>query len=171
MKMILSEREKWLLFGSAVAVAYYFFSTFLFLPKMAEIDSLKERIRISQQDLKTSQDKAKVLEKLEVTPLEKLRQKKNKEEQVIDALQYISREVSKLRLNMLSIRPRMEERTVDLAKAVFIDLSFSGRYNDIYKFMSALEKLPILILVDSMEMTKSKTGSDVKVTMILSVYY
>ena len=36
--------------------------------------------------------------------------------------------------------------------------------------MSALQKLPILIMVDSMDMTKSATSA-IRVTMVLSVYY
>ncbi len=170
MKLKLSEREKWLLFATLVFAVLYLFITFLYGPKAAENDSLKEKLKAQKLDLKTSQDKAKILQSLELTPLENLRSQKTKEEQVIDALQYISKEVSKLQLNLLFIRPRLEERVVDSAKAVFIDLTFTGRYNDIYKFMAALEKLPILILVDSMDMSKTQ-GPNINVNMVLSVYY
>ncbi|HTY13796.1 MAG TPA: type 4a pilus biogenesis protein PilO [Candidatus Omnitrophota bacterium] len=170
MKLKLSERERWLLFATAVFAVFYLFMTFLYGPKASENDSLKEKLRSQQLELKTSLDKAKILQSMELTPLEKLRSQKTKEEQVIDALQYISKEVGKVKLNMKYIRPRLEERVVDSAKAVFIDLTFTGRYNEIYKFMSALEKLPILILVDSMDMIRGE-DADITVNMVLSVYY
>jgi len=167
--MKLSEREKWLLLATMVFVAFYLFFNFLYSPKAADNYKIGETLKAKRLELNTAQEKIKILTSLELMPIKKTRER-GKEEVVVEALQHISREVSKLKLNMLSIRPRLTEKAVDSANAVFMDLTFVGSYNTIYKFMSALEKLPILILVDSMDMTKS--GSvDVKVNMVLSIYY
>jgi Tfp pilus assembly protein PilO len=167
--MKLSEREKWLLLATAVFLAFYFFFNLLYSPKAAENYKMGETLKAKKLELNTAQEKIKIFKSMELMPVKKTRAK-GKEEVVVEALQYISREVSKLKLNMMSVRPRLEEKAVDSAKAVFMDLTFVGNYNTIYRFMSALEKLPILILVDSMDMTKS--GSvDVKVNMVLSIYY
>ncbi len=170
MKIKLSERERWLLFVTILTLVFYVFFQYLYAPRSSENDALTERLKMQRLELRTSQEKARILQNLELIPLEKQRAKKSKEEQVIEALQHISLEVSKLKLNMLSIRPRLEEKNVDSAKAVFMDIAFTGRYNVIYKFMSALEKLPILIMVDSMSMKKTET-SEINVNMVLSIYY
>jgi len=53
---------------------------------------------------------------------------------------------------------------------IFIDMTFLGRYNTVYRFMQAFEMLPILIMVDSM--TMSETDSNLlKISMVVSVYY
>jgi len=171
MKFKLSERERWLLLITILVGAFYIFYSFLFTPLSSETSSLDQKLNSLKLDLRVSEEKAQLLQNLEITPLERLRAKKGKEEQVIEALTYISREVSKLKLNLLSIRPRLQERVVDSAKAIYIDLTFVSKYNDIYKFMQALEKLPILILVDSMSMSKGAEARELNISLVLSVYY
>ncbi|MFA4967521.1 MAG: type II secretion system protein GspM [Candidatus Margulisiibacteriota bacterium] len=166
----LSDRERWLLLAVGLLLALYVFSQYLYFPKAGENRALREKLNAKRLDLKISAEKVKILEKLELEPIENVAKRVTKDQQVIAALQYISKEVSKLKLNLQSIRPRLEEKQVDLANTVFFDITFSGRYNEIYKFLSALERLPILILVDSMEISGTDT-SDVRVNMILSVYY
>ena len=112
----------------------------------------------------------KLLEALELRPLEKLRSKKTKEEQTIEALRYISLAVSKMDLDLLSIKPRMAEKSIGSAKVIYIDMTFLGRYNTVYRFMQAFEMLPILFLVDSMTMAKTSSKL-LRVSMVVSVYY
>lgn len=170
MKLKLSDRERWLLFGTLLVLVFYIFYTFLLNPKLSDIDSLKQKSNTLNLDLKVSKEKVKILQNLELMPMEKIRAQKTKEEQTIEALKYITEQISKLNLKLLTLKPQGEERAVGSAKAIYFDLTFSGRYNVIYKFMQALSKLPILILVDSLTMTKSET-SDLNVTMVVSVYY
>ena len=170
MKMKLTEREKWLLLTAGLLFVVYVFFQYLYLPKSAENYSLKEKLKAKRLELKTSQEKTRILEQLELGPVQNAAKRRTKDQQVMAALCYISREVSKLKLNMQSLRPRLEEVQADPVKAVFFDLAFTVKYNEIYKFLAALEKLPILILVDSIQM--SGTGSsDLRVNMVLSVYY
>ena len=168
--MKLTDREKWLVFATILVLVFYFFFNFLYSPKSAENYKAGEAIKIKKLELNTGLEKLKLLKALEQMPLRTAEAQKSKEDVVIEALQHISREVSKLKLAMSSIRPRLEEKAVESARAVFIDLAFTGNYNTVYRFMSALEKLPVLILVDSMDMTKSE-AADVNVTMVLSIYY
>lgn len=170
MKLKLSDRERWLLFGTALVLIFYLFYTFLLNPKLSEIDSLNQKAGTLNLDLKVSKEKVKILQSLELLPMEKIRAKKTKEEQTLEALKYITGEISKLDLKLLTLRPRAEERAVGSAKAIYFDLTFTGKYNTIYKYMQALSKLPILILVDSLTMSKSE-GPDLSVTMVVSVYY
>ena len=170
MKLKLSDRERWLLFGTLLVVVFYLFYTFLLNPKLTEIDSLNQKNSSLNLDLRVSKEKVRILQSLELLPMEKIRAKKTKEEQTIEALKYITAEISKLDLKLLTLRPRGEERAVGSAKAIFFDLTFSGKYNTIYKFMQAVSRLPILILVDSLTMTKGE-GPDLGVTMVVSVYY
>lgn len=168
--MKLTDREKWLVFATLLVLIFYFFFNFLYTPKAADNYKASEAIKVKRLELNVGYEKLKLLKSLEQMPLRTAEAQKSKEDVVIDALQHISREVSKLKLVMSSIHPRLEEKAVESAKAVFIDLAFTGNYNTVYRFMSALEKLPILILVDSMDMTKSGP-TDVNVNMVLSIYY
>jgi Tfp pilus assembly protein PilO len=170
MKLKLSERERWLLFGTLLALVFYLFYVFLLNPKLSAVDSLNQKLRSLNLDLKVSKEKVKILQSLELLPMEKIRAKKTKEEQTIEALKYLTAEISKLQLKLLTLRPRGEERAVGSAKAIYFDLTFSGKYNTIYKFMQALDKLPILILVDSLTMSKGE-GPGLNVAMVVSVYY
>lgn len=170
MKLKLSDRERWLLFGTALALVFYLFFTFLLNPKLLEIDSLNQKAGSLNLDLKVSKEKVRILQNLELLPMEKIRAKKTKEEQTLEALKYITAEISKLDLKLITLRPRVEERVVGSAKAIYFDLTFTGKYNTIYKYMQSLSKLPILILVDSLTMTKSE-GPNLSVTMVVSVYY
>jgi Tfp pilus assembly protein PilO len=170
MKLKFSDRERWLLFATILVVVLYILYQFLYLPKSLELASLNQKLDIEKQQLRMNEEKAKILENLEMAPLEKLRAQKSKEEQTIEALKYISSAVSKLNIDLTSIRPRLSEVTVGSAKSIFFDLNFVGKYNDIYRFMQVLENLPILILVDSMDMSNSGVGL-VRVIMVLSVYY
>ena len=170
MKITLSERERWLLFVTMLLVGFYIFFQFMYVPRADEATALKDRLGKEELQLNTIEQKVKLLEALELRPLEKLRSKKTKEEQTIEALRYISLAVSKMDLDLLSIKPRMAEKSIGSAKVIYIDMTFLGRYNTVYRFMQAFEMLPILILVDSM--TMSKTSSKLlRVSMVVSVYY
>lgn len=170
MKINISDRERLLLIIAGLVLVFAFFYWVIFQPKLKEIFTLRQQLKEVNLQYKLANEKSLLLKNMEVTPLEKLRANKGKEEQILEALHYLAKEISRLDLNLLSIRPRNEERTVDLAKVVFLELTFTGKYNPIYKFMSALEKLPILIMVDSMTMSR---GSDAQlsVNMLLAVYY
>jgi len=170
MKINLSERERLLVIIVGLVLVFAFFYWAVFQPKLKEIFILWRQLKEVNLQYKLANEKSLLLKNMEVTPLENLRAKKGKEEQILEALHYIAKEISRLDLNLLSIRPRHEERTVDLAKVVFLELTFTGKYNLIYKFMEALEKLPILIMVDSMAISRG-SDSQLSVNMVLAVYY
>ena len=170
MKINISDRERWLLFIIVLLIGFYIFFQFLYVPRADEVGILKARLSKQKLRLNTIEQKVKLLKALELRPLEKLRAKKTKEEQTIEALRYISSTISNLDIDLLSIRPRPEEKSMGSAKVVFIDMTILGRYNTVYRFMQAFEMLPILIMVDSM--TMSKTDSNLlKISMVVSVYY
>ena len=170
MKINISERERWLLFVTVLIAVFFVFYYFLYIPKSHEVSSLRQELSGKLLELQTDEQKVKLLESLEIAPVEKLRSHKTKEEQTLEALKYVSQAISRLNLDLISIRPRTEVVDVGAAKAIFFDINFIGYYNDIYRFMQTLENLPILILVDSMEMKKADKAQ-VNVTMVLSVYY
>ncbi|OGC07593.1 hypothetical protein A2230_02235 [candidate division WOR-1 bacterium RIFOXYA2_FULL_36_21] len=170
MKVNFAEREKWLFFLVVLVAIFYVFFQFIFFPKLESFFSLAQKLNLDKQQLTIYEEKSKALKQLELAPLEQLRAAKTKEKQTIEALQYISHSMSKLNIDLVSIRPRTQEVPVDFAKAIFFDIHFIGSYKNIYSFMEEISDLPILILVDSMIMKKSE-NADVEVSMVLSVYY
>ena len=89
---------------------------------------------------------------------------------MVEALQHISAIITNLNLDLISIRPHKEEIIVDQAKAILFDVDFIGTYGNVFRFMQALEKLPILILIDSANLKRADKGM-VAVSAVLSIYY
>jgi len=169
MKMKFSEREQWLLFAAALMAVCYLAYQMFFLPKGMEVFTLSQKLTIESGKLKNFEEKAKVLKTIETAPLEKLRTNKSKERQTIEALRYIAQAVSNLDVDLVSIRPQ-NESSAGSAKTILFNIELYGSYNNIYKFMKTLSDLPILILIDSMNMVRGE-NSKVNVSLTLSVYY
>lgn len=170
MKLKIAEKEKWLAFGAAAVVAFLILAQTLFVPIAGRIIDLAQKKAAADKQLKIYKEKEKILEKLEISPLEQARSTKTKEDQTILALRYISQTASKLNLDLVSIKPLNEEKTVQSVKVIYFNVDFSGRYMNIYKFHKALEKLPILMLVDRIEMVRGDKA-DVRASILLSIYY
>ena len=156
--------------ATGIIILCYIFLQFIIVPKAKEIGSLNAKLSSQRQDLKTAKAKESLLKSLEEGTLQKQRLGKTKEEQTIEALQLISKSIATLDLDLVSIRPHPEEVIVETARAILFDVTFIGSYNSIYKFMDELEKLPILILIDSIELKRADKGA-VSTSIVLSVYY
>lgn len=170
MKFKIAEREKWLIYGAGAIIALAILAQILFIPLTAQIIDLAQKLAAADKQLSNYKEKEKVLEKLEISPLEQSRSAKTKEDQTILALRYISQTASKLNLDLVSIRPLYEEKMVQSVKVIYFNVDFSGRYANIYKFHKALESLPILILVDKIDMQRGDKA-DVRAKILMSIYY
>lgn len=170
MKINLSEREKWLLFAGLAAIVLFIAAQSFYFPIFEKIMPANAELASSKEMIRTSEQKLRTLEKLEILPLENLRANKSKEQQIIEALKYIAKASQDLKIDIIMIKPRQEEKTVNLVKVVFLEVNLIGAYNDLYKLILTLEKLPILILVDSVNMQRGDIHK-VNANMVLSVYY
>lgn len=170
MKFKFSERERIIFLASLLVLILYFVCTYLYFPKFNEIAKLSLDLSKMNIELKTVKEKALLLQSLEAGTVEDPRIKKTREEQTIEALKYLSSVISESKLDLISIKPRPEEVIVSSAKAILFDIELIGSYNDVYGFMRHLEKLPILILIDSANL-KRGDKSLVVMSVVLSVYY
>ncbi|MBI5701652.1 type II secretion system protein M [Candidatus Saganbacteria bacterium] len=170
MKIKFSDRERLLLILAGVILVLYFFIQFVYLPKSNEIYKLSRILNKDKEDLRTAKEKEKLLQSLEENPLQKTTAKKTKNEQIVEALKHLSPVITRLKLDLVSMRPRNEEMKIDSANAINFDIEFKASYNNVYKFLKALESLPILILVDSIDLKRIGRGI-VAAKFILSVYY
>ncbi len=170
MNLKLSERERWLAILAVAALAFYFFYSFFHLPISTNIREKRENLKQTERELALSEEKLKLLQSIEEGDLEKFREKKSKQQQTIEAIKYLSDSFNKNGIDLVSIKPRPEEIVVDAAKAIYFDIEFVGTYPSIYRFIKEIDKLPILILVDSIKFKKGDKGK-ITASMVLSTYY
>ncbi|MBU0573909.1 MAG: type II secretion system protein M [Candidatus Margulisbacteria bacterium] len=169
MKFKLSNRERWLIFMTVVMVVLYAFYQFFLSGIFDDISVSSGKLNNLRTELSLTQSKAKILERLELSPLKKLRSLKGREEQTMEALRYISGIISRLGLNLNSVQPSASESVVGSAKAVTILLNMNGSYDQIYRFIKELEQLPILIIAESINLTRTDSG--IAIAISLFVYY
>lgn len=170
MKIKIAERERILLILTGAAFILFLFFQFIYLPKSNDIHRMSQILKKDNQDLKTAKEKEKLLQNLEQYPMMKTKVKKGKEEQTVEALKYLSSAITQLDIELISMHPKNEAVKVESANAVYFDLELLGSYNNIYKFLKALEALPILILVDSIDLNRADKDK-ISAKFMLSVYY
>jgi len=163
----LSERERTLVFLTLGALVFYVFFQYLLVPKWDEINALKSRTRDQRLELKVAEGKMRILEALEkrlggapektVIP---------KEERALEALKNISHASAQSGLSLISIQP-----VIDSTKDGFtFNLSCTGTYRSLYKFLIVLQRRRVLIFIDDLEIA-NKGETDLNVRMVLTAYY
>lgn len=170
MNFKLSDRERWLLFLTAAMAVIYIIYRLAFDPMLTKITASRIKLWSLRNELTVIQGKVVLLQRLELTPLERLRARKGREQQVMEALRYLSMLVSQEDLELSSIQPSTAEKMVDSAKAVVIELKLRGSYQQLYRFLQAMEKLPILIISDHISINRVGNGI-IDIVLSLSVYY
>jgi Tfp pilus assembly protein PilO len=166
----LTEREKWLIYLTALMLMVYFLYNFIFLPMFNQVNGLQKSIVKKEIELRTMNEKLRLLENSNLSPINKLRAK-GKEERIVEAIHYLSSEISKLKLDLKTIASRGDETNALGVKTSVIDMKIEGSYNSIYKFIYAIERLPILIAPSNLFMVKVPDSSNISALMSVKVYY
>ncbi|MDD4178469.1 MAG: type 4a pilus biogenesis protein PilO [Candidatus Margulisbacteria bacterium] len=165
----LSDRERNLLIVTVGFVIFYLFYQFLLTPVWKEIGKLKDSAREKRLELKVAEGKIRILQAIEkevgIIPI---RTEIPREEKALEALKIISQATAKSGLNISFIKPLLEEG----GDGIKFDLSCSGKYKNLYNFLSILFRLRVLVMIDSMDITSSGGSSptlDLKIS--LTTYY
>lgn len=165
----LSDREKKLAAIALVAAIFYVFYQFLLAPKWNEISKLNSELQDARLELEVAEGKVKVLESIEKggskapsvidVPVE---------ERALAVLRAIAQATTRSGLNLLSIRPIMDD---DKNKFKF-DLVSMGSYQDLYEFLKILRDLEIMVIIDSLRMSGGGVKRpDLSIKMVLTAYF
>jgi Tfp pilus assembly protein PilO len=165
----LSDREKKLAAITLVVAIFYVFYQFLLTPKWNEITKLNSKLQDARLELNVAEGKVKILKSIEKgetkvptafeVPVE---------ERALAVLRAIAQATTKSGLNLLSIRPIMNE---DENKFKF-DLVSMGSYQDLYEFLNILRDLEIMVIIDSLRMSGGGVKRpDLSIKMVLTAYF
>ncbi|NQU16834.1 MAG: hypothetical protein HQ564_02110 [Candidatus Saganbacteria bacterium] len=167
--MKVSKREQWLLLGALCIAAAYILQQYVFTAQFKAIGVLKDEIKTVELSLLTARAKEKQLKSVQAKAPEKIR-RKTKEELALDVISYLADNIAYLDLNLVSLKPHYSTTTVKQASLMKFDLIVEGSYNQVYKFMSAIEQSPNLLVVDSFKLGRKKNNT-ITSSVAISAYY
>ena len=146
----LSDREKKLMMVTiAVAVSYVFYQ-FLITPEWSRIAKLRKNLQNARLELKVSEGKLKLLDKLQEGTLERPETVKVPEaERPLAVLRALAQATTRSRLNLISIRPIIGEKRDEFK----FDVVCTGSYQNLYDFLDILHGLDIIVMIDSLRIS------------------
>lgn len=165
----MSDREKNLLYIVVSLLIFLAFYYLMLLPTWNEISNLNGKIKKEKEDIRTAELKLNLLktyEKKITVPLENT--VLSDEQKTIGVIKELSQVLVSSNLDIVSIKPEVNIKQ----KKLLITLSCTGRYQDLYNFLSNLNKLRTIVVVDLIEVTagnEKKTILNNK--MQLTAYY
>ena len=126
-------------------------------------------IRDKRLDLKVAEGKVRILQAIEKeVGIISEQSELPREEKALEVLKLISQATDKSGLNLIFVKPLLEES----GEGLKFSLSCSGSYKELYNFLFILYRLHILVLIDSLDITSSgghEPVLDIKVA--LTAYY
>ncbi|MBI5078459.1 hypothetical protein HZB08_00350 [Candidatus Saganbacteria bacterium] len=162
----LSERERRLALTTAGFAIFYFFYQFFLTPKWAEVAKLKEKARVQRLELRVAEGKLKLLGGVGQGAAS-FKYEVSREEKALEVLRSISQATAQSGLDLNSIRPMLSAG----GEGMKFSLSGTGKYRNIYDFLTILRGIRVLILVDAMNITAGGgKESELNVEMTLTAY-
>ena len=165
----MSDRERNLLYIVVSLLIFLVFYYLLLMPIGTEISVLNGKIKKEKNDIRTAELKLNLLktyEKKITVPLENT--VLSEEQKTIGVIKELSQVLVSSNLDIISIKPEVNIKQ----KKLLITLSCTGRYQDLYNFLSNLNKLRTIVVVDLIEVT---AGNEKKAIlnnkMQLTAYY
>lgn len=148
----LSPREKGLFFTSIGMVIFYLFFQYLLSPGWEESARLSSKAESLRIELKITEAKIKILEALKQKAASlPSRPLASRNERALEVLQQLSQAAAKSNLSLTSIRPLIDFNS----DGIKFMLTCSGRYKNLYNFLSSLNQQQIPVLVDVLDLSTS----------------
>jgi hypothetical protein len=134
----------------AVAVFYVFYQ-FLITPEWAKIAKLRKNLHNARLELKVTEGKIELLDKLEEGRVEKKPTMVSvpEAERPLAVLRALAQATTKSRLNLISVRPIIGEKRDEFK----FDVVCTGTYQNLYEFLSILHGLDIVVMIDSLRVS------------------
>jgi hypothetical protein len=146
----LNKREIVLLFAMVMVGFFYFFYTFLLMPRLVYNGEVEKKFLSGQSELATLRAKTRFLDQME----EKGRSDQLKTGEIADFLSFVANKGALYSLDINSILPRAmtaeaEVGTETTVKGGGIDLQMKGSYLGLLNFLAAFEQGEIPAAVSS----------------------
>ncbi len=168
--MKVSKRELWLVFGVLAVLATYVFYQYLYSPQLNTLGKLRREIKKQEMDLKLAQEKLRVLQGIvKIKSPEKI-VAKSKDENALEVITFLADNITDLKINLISLKPFYDTPALQQAKKMTFDIIVEGTYNQLYKFVNAIEMAPSLLVIDTFKLVR-KDDREIKASISFSSYY
>lgn len=165
----ISEREVRLATLAGCLALLYVFIQFFLLPEWDSIGKLKDQARVRRTEFKVAEIKMRTLHEIEKrSGLIQLKSELPREEKALEILRVLSQASEKSGLNLIIIKPMLEEK----GEGIKFNLTCSGSYKNLYDFLTILYQMRVLILIDSLSAASGGgTKPEINVNIALTAYY
>jgi len=165
----LSEREKKLLMVTIAVGLSYVYYQFLITPEWSKIAKLQKNLQNARLELKISEGKLELLEKLQTGAPEMPETiKVPAAERPLAVLRALAQATSRSRLNLVSIRPIIGEKRDEFK----FDVVCTGSYQNLYDFLDILHGLDIIVMIDSLRISGGgERKPELNMKIILTAYF
>ncbi|MFA6431766.1 MAG: type 4a pilus biogenesis protein PilO [Candidatus Margulisiibacteriota bacterium] len=165
----LSDRERNLLYVVISLLIFLIFYYFLLMPTWNQISTLTGNIKKEKEAIRIAELKLNLLktyEKRITVPLENT--VLSDEQKNVSALKELTQLLVTSDLDIVQIKPLVDTKQ----KKLLLTLSCAGGYQALYNFLSNLNKLRTIIVVDLIEVTSgAEKKSPLNLKMQLTAYY
>jgi len=176
-KINLSKREWGLLYATAAILVFYLFWQVLLSPKLSDISNLRGKLKVEKVELAASEAKIKLLEA--ASPQLQIEQKKEealKRASALQVLKHISSASTSSKLDLISIRPIAQKSSVGAVVSQVQEQKFNldckGNYKSLYAFLQKIYSLPVLVVVDSLRITRiEEKAATLRILMQITAYF
>lgn len=168
--MKVSKRELWFVFGILAVLAVYVFYQYLYSPQLKTLSTLRKDIKNQELSLKQAKEKLRILQGVvNVQSPEKIIAK-SKDANALEVITFLADNITDLKLNLISLKPFYETPALQQAKKMTFDIILEGTYNQLYKFVNAIEMAPNLLVIDAFKLAR-KDSQEIKASISFSSYY
>jgi Tfp pilus assembly protein PilO len=169
--MRFSKREQLVILLAVICAVFYVFYQFLLLPKWGGIDRLRSQVKKMSLDLRVTESKLKILEAAEKRVGELKQTEKPAAilptSRSLEVLKVLAQTTSKSQLQLVSIKPIVEEGKEGLK----FEMICQGNYHQLYSFLTILHNVDLVILLDSLNVTgKNGTRVPLEIKMVLTAH-
>lgn len=168
--MALKRREKILLALGILAVSFFIFDLLYYTPRSRRIKSLEGEIKTAEQRLKEFTSLTKEIDVIDadIKKLEEehrlINEKILKEDKFKVFLKHLSRQTDSTSMKIISIKPSLEEITIDKGKTAFngmlkkfnVNMVLHSTFYKLQNYLREIEKLPLLVHLDEIQIEREE---------------
>jgi hypothetical protein len=184
--MVLKSREKTLIIFAVIAIAFWVFVTFYYIPQNRKIKALKADLKAADLKLDESLPMTKAAETLEAEVLRQEKAVRRLSERTLRGqefrtfLRHLAKESDSPQMKVVSLTPQEENLpspegkkggSTSRYRRVAVRMVLHSTYANLRTYLKGIEELPFLINVDNIQIEKTGEGQPLlKVSMGLSMY-
>ncbi|MCP4713605.1 MAG: type 4a pilus biogenesis protein PilO [Deltaproteobacteria bacterium] len=177
LQLSLSEREKWMALVVAIAVIYFVFDYWIYMPQTQQLKELKKQIETTSTEtqglLSNIRDPRSLVAEVEVLQkkLVFLEEKIPLDGRTGPFLEQIARTCQQLQMEIITMKPQETDTDAADFKRVAVQIRLKSNFKTINRFMQEIKKLPVLTIVDELEIRKGRSTDKLDFYLVLATFF